>query len=80
MDKNPKFKKFQILNPNTSLNTKPNTINNPFLVQKSKMMSMLAAVKSEEDIKAIWFRFLPSISDQISQASDSESDSNVMGY
>lgn len=48
-----------------------------FLAQKSKMLAMLAGAKSEEEIKAISLQFLPSMSDQISRTSGSDSGSQV---
>lgn len=48
------------------------------MVHKSKMLSMLAAAKSEENIKAISLRFLPAILDHNSQAPGSETDSNIL--
>lgn len=42
------------------------------MAKKSKMLSLLAAVKPEEEIKAISLGFMPSITDKNSQASKSE--------
>ena len=47
------------------------------MAQKSKMLAMLAGAKSEEEIKAISLQFLPSMSDQISRTSGSDSRSQV---
>ena len=44
-----------------------------FLAQKSKMLATLAGAKSEEEIKDISLQFLPSMSDQISRTSESDS-------
>ena len=41
------------------------------------MLAMLAGAKSEEEIKAISLQFLPSMSDQISRTSGSDSRSQV---
>jgi len=49
-----------------------------FLAQKSKMLAMLAGTKSEKEIKAISLQFLPSMSNQISRTSGSDSGSQVL--
>ena len=41
------------------------------------MLAMLAGAKSKEEIKAISLQFLPSMSDQISRTSRSDSGSQV---
>ncbi|ESQ36913.1 hypothetical protein EUTSA_v10002933mg, partial [Eutrema salsugineum] len=73
--------KIQNSNSSVALIQTPNKNQTPettfFLAQKSKMLSMLAAAKSEEEIKVISLQFMPSISDSISQTSGSGSESNI---